>query len=236
MDNETLFYIFGGIAAVSAVLVTFAGLKLKNFPGRMLPLVIVWFAAFAVAASTFSVLQAKDHEAHEAAHAAEEHKTDAEGAESGPFENEGGALGGETEELEEEAEKEAEGSPEEESVGPTEGEGDKGEQGNSSDSEGASSGAEASTTLKLAADPAEIAFDQTELSAKAGKVTIDFDNPAPLPHNVVIEKEGEQIAGTPEITESQASVSAEIEAGSYEFVCTVPGHEEAGMIGTLNVE
>lgn len=65
MDNETLFYICGGIAAVSAVLVTFAGLKLKNFPGRMFPLVVVWFAAFAVAASTFSVLQAKDHEAHE---------------------------------------------------------------------------------------------------------------------------------------------------------------------------
>ncbi|HST68578.1 MAG TPA: c-type cytochrome [Solirubrobacterales bacterium] len=121
MDNETLFYIFGGIAAVSAVLVTFVGLKLKNFPGRMLPLVIVWFAAFAIAASTFSVLQAQDHEAHEEAHAAEQH--DAEGAESGPFENEGGALGGEREELEEEAEEEAEGSPEEEPVGPSEGEG-----------------------------------------------------------------------------------------------------------------
>jgi len=233
MDNETLFYICGGIAAASAVLVTFAGLKLKNFPGRMFPLAVVWFAAFAIAASTFSVLQAKDHEAHEAHKEQEAEKIKESG--SGPFENEGGALGGEREELEEQAEKEAEGSPEEESVGPTEGEGDKGEQGNS-ESEGTSSGAKPSTTLKLAADPAEIAFDQTELSAKPGKVTIDFDNPAALPHNVVIEKEGEQIAGTPEITESQASVSAELEAGSYEFVCTVPGHEEAGMVGTLSVE
>jgi cytochrome c6 len=115
MDNETLFYIFGGIAAVSAVLVTFAGLKLKNFPGRMLPLVIVWFAAFAVAAGTFSVLQAQDHEAHEQ-HEAEH----VEKAESGPYENEGGALGGESEELEEEAEEKA---GEDEPVGPTEGEG-----------------------------------------------------------------------------------------------------------------
>lgn len=120
MDNETLFYIFGGIAAVSAVLVTFAGLKLKNFPGRMLPLVIVWFAAFAVAASTFSVLQAQDHEAHEAH---EQHEAEAEGAKSGPYENEGGALGGERDELEEQAEEEAEGPDEDEPVGPTEGEG-----------------------------------------------------------------------------------------------------------------
>jgi cytochrome c553 len=144
MDNETLFYIFGGIAAVSAVLVTFVGLKLKNFPGRMLPLVIVWFAAFAVAASTFSVLQAQDHEAHEAH---EQHEAEAEGAKSGPYENEGGALGGEREELEEEAEEEAEGGSEEESVGPTEGEGDKGEQGSSSGSEGTSSGSTAGATV-----------------------------------------------------------------------------------------
>ena len=138
MDNETLFYIFGGIAAASAVLVTFAGLKLKNFPGRMFPLVVVWFAAFAIAASTFSVLQAKDHEAHEAHK--EQEAGHAEEAESGPFENEGGALGGEREELEEEAEEGAEGSPEEEPVGPREGEDDKGEQQSSPESEGTSSG------------------------------------------------------------------------------------------------
>jgi cytochrome c553 len=119
MDNETLFYIFGGVAAVSAVLVTFAGLKLKNFPGRMLPLVIVWFAAFAVAAGTFSVLQAQDHEAHEA-HELEEAGHKIEETEEQPHENEAGALGGETEELEEEAEEEA-GSQEEEPVGETEG-------------------------------------------------------------------------------------------------------------------
>jgi plastocyanin len=237
MDNETLFYIFGGVAAVSAVLVTFLGLKLKNFPGRMLPLVIVWFAAFAIGASTFSVLQAKDHEAHEA-HELEKAGEEIEHGSSGPFENEAGALGGEREELEEEAEKEAEGSQEEEPVGPIEGsqEGDEGEQGSSPGSEGASSDAEASTTLKLAADPVEIAFDKAELSAKAGRVTIDFDNPAAIPHNVVIEKDGEELAGFEPITEAEESVSADLQAGSYQFVCTVPGHEEAGMVGTLTVE
>jgi cytochrome c553 len=117
MSDETVFYILGGILAVSAVLFTFAGLKLKNFPGRALPVVILWFAVLAVGATTFSVYQAQEHEE---AHAAEHHEGSAEGAESGPFENEGGALGGEREELEEEAEKEGEGGGEE-PVGETEG-------------------------------------------------------------------------------------------------------------------
>jgi plastocyanin len=241
MDNEMLFYVFGGVAAVSAVLVTLAGLKLKNFPGRMFPLVVVWFAAFAVGASTFSVLQAKDHEAHDA-HEKTEHS--AEDSSSGPYENEGGALGGEREELEEEAEEEAEGPEEEEPVGPVEKSGESGQGGESGGQEGSSGatgadsggGTASATTLQLAADPSALLFDKEELSAKAGEVTIDFENPSAVPHNVVIEKDGEEIAGTPEITEDKASVSTELEAGTYEYVCTVPGHEDAGMAGTLTVE
>lgn len=120
MSDETIFYIVGGVLAVSAVVVTFAGLKLDNFPGRALPVVILWFVVLAVGAGTYSVLQAKEHEE---AHAATEHEANehAEEAESGLYENEGGALGGEREELEEEAEKEAGGSEEEEPVGEVEG-------------------------------------------------------------------------------------------------------------------
>lgn len=235
MSDKDLFYIFGIALAVSAVLLTFAGLKLKNFPGRAFPVVVLWFMALVIGASTFAVRESK-HEAE--AHAAEQHETaeEIEEGSSGPYENEAGALGGEREELEEQAEQEAEGSPGQESVGPTEGEGDKGEEGSSSGSEGTSSGAEASTTLKLAADPTQIAFDKKELSAKPGNVTIDFDNPSAIPHNVVIQKDGKGINGTPVITEAEESVSADLESGSYTFVCTVPGHEEAGMVGTLTVE
>lgn len=32
-----------------------------------------------------------------------------------------------------------------------------------------------------------------------------------------------------------ASRDYELEAGSYEFYCSIPGHEEAGMVGTLTV-
>lgn len=219
MSDKDLFYIFGIVLAISAVLLTFAGLKLKNFPGRAFPVVVLWFVALVIGSATFAVRESQ-HEAE--AHAAEHHEAaeEIEEGSSGPHENEAGALGGETEEAEEEAEKEA-GSGEEEPVGPT---------------EGTAGGSAASTTLQLAADPAAIAYDKTELSAKAGKVTIDFDNPSAIPHDVVIEKDGKEIAGTPQITESKASVSADLEAGSYTFLCTVPGHAEAGMEGTLTVE
>lgn len=221
MSDETIFYIVGSVLAASAVVVTFIGLKMENFPGRALPVVILWFAVLAAGAATYSVLQAKEHEEAHAAelHEAGEHIEETEGA---PHENEAGALGGETEELEEEAEEEAPGSPEEEPVGPTEGT--------------SGGGAAESTTLQLAADPETIAYDTTELTAKAGKVTIEFDNPSAIPHNVVLQKNGQGFASTPVITESKESVSADLEAGSYTFLCTVPGHAEAGMEGTLSVE
>ena len=232
MSDKDLFYIFGIALAISAVLLTFAGLKLKNFPGRAFPVVILWFVVLVLGATTFAVRESQ-HEAH--AREAEHHETEsAEEASSGPYENEGGALGGETEEGEEEAEQEAEGSEEEEPVGETEGTSGGGESGSSQDGEG---GAEASTTLQLAADPTSIAFDKPELLAKPGKVTIDFSNPSAIPHNVVIlGNDGKELAGTPEITEGKESVSTDLEAGEYTFVCTVPGHEEAGMVGTLTVE
>lgn len=91
-------------------------------------------------------------------------------------------------------------------------------------------------TLKLAADPTQIAFDTTKLSSKPGKVTIDLDNPAALEHDVAIEQEGKTIAVSDRITEDETSVTAELAPGEYTFLCTVPGHAEAGMEGTLTVE
>jgi plastocyanin len=94
----------------------------------------------------------------------------------------------------------------------------------------------AGSTLHLAADPSAIAYDTTELSGKTGKVTIDFENPSAVPHDVAIEKDGKEIAASELITESKTSVSADLAAGDYTFFCTVPGHAEAGMEGTLTIE
>lgn len=90
-------------------------------------------------------------------------------------------------------------------------------------------------TLQLKASPVEIAYDTTELNSKPGKVTIDFENPAAIEHDVAIEQDGEEIAKSEVITEGKTSVSADLAPGTYTFLCTVPGHAEAGMEGTLTV-
>src|SRR4051794_38434408 len=160
MSNETLFYVCGIVLAISAVSVSIVGLKLKDFPGKALPVIILWFAIFVGGATTFAVLHAKDEQSAKAAELEKAGEEIEKGQTSGPYENEGGALGGETEELEEQAEKEAEGSVQgEEPVGPTEG---------SQEGRGAQTpkpgGAEASaTTLKLAASPTALAFDKEGL-------------------------------------------------------------------------
>ncbi|HEX5526118.1 MAG TPA: plastocyanin/azurin family copper-binding protein [Solirubrobacterales bacterium] len=67
MSNETLFFVCGSVLAVSAVTVSIVGLKLPKFPGKALPLVILWFAIFVVGATTFAVLHAQDEEKTKAA-------------------------------------------------------------------------------------------------------------------------------------------------------------------------
>jgi plastocyanin len=90
-------------------------------------------------------------------------------------------------------------------------------------------------TLQLVASPTQIAFDTRKLTSKPGKVTIDFDNPATIEHDVAIEKDGAEIAASPLIADSETTVSADLAPGTYTFLCTVPGHAEAGMQGTLVV-
>jgi plastocyanin len=90
--------------------------------------------------------------------------------------------------------------------------------------------------LALAA-PADgsLKFDKTELTAKAGKVTIDFDNPASIPHAVAVKGDGVD-QKSDEVTNSKTSLTVDLKPGTYEFYCPVPGHEQAGMKGTLTVQ
>ncbi len=102
---------------------------------------------------------------------------------------------------------------------------------------GGASGGSAST-LEFEADPnGELAYTTTSATAKAGKVTVDFDNPQALTHDVAIESaSGEEVGATELIAEGSDSTTVELEPGTYTFYCTVPGHREAGMEGTLTVK
>jgi len=104
-----------------------------------------------------------------------------------------------------------------------------------------SAGAKESTsgsTIKFEANPeGELMFTAMSATGKAGDDTIDFKNPSSTPHNVSIEdSNGKKIAETKTIAESETSTKVELEAGEYTFFCSIPGHREAGMEGTLTIE
>ncbi|HZK14980.1 MAG TPA: hypothetical protein VFC52_00120 [Solirubrobacterales bacterium] len=66
MDYEVIFYVSGSVLAVSAVLFSFAALKWEKFPGRVAPVVAVWFVAMVGVAATFAVLHSQhEEEQHE---------------------------------------------------------------------------------------------------------------------------------------------------------------------------
>jgi plastocyanin len=94
------------------------------------------------------------------------------------------------------------------------------------------------STVSFEADPGgELAYTTTEASAKAGKVTIDFNNPQGLPHDVAIENSsGEEVGKTDLVTGEETSTTVNLKPGTYHYFCTVPGHREAGMEGTLTVK
>jgi plastocyanin len=102
----------------------------------------------------------------------------------------------------------------------------------------AAGGGGGSQTLKVEADPnGQLAYAQKTLSAKAGNVTVDFSNPQALSHDVAIEgSSGKTVGKTELVAEGSASTAVKLEPGTYHYYCTVPGHREAGMEGTLTVK
>jgi len=100
---------------------------------------------------------------------------------------------------------------------------------------GGGGGGGGSSTVKISADPSgALKYEQTDVSATAGSITIDFKNMSSLPHDVTIEGNGASGA-TDEITNSTTSTTVDLEPGTYTFFCSVDGHRAAGMEGTLTV-
>ena len=99
--------------------------------------------------------------------------------------------------------------------------------------EAATEAAAAGAKLAIAADPGGAnAFTETELTAEAGQVEIDFKNPSESPHAVVIE--GVDGASTETVQGADAPpITVELEAGEYTFFCPVGNHRADGMEGKL---
>lgn len=94
----------------------------------------------------------------------------------------------------------------------------------------------AGSSLALAADPAgTLAYNTKQLSAKAGTVTITMTNMSPLEHDVAVAEGTKVLGATPIFKGGSMKLTLKLKPGKYVFYCTVPGHRQAGMEGTLNV-
>ena len=91
--------------------------------------------------------------------------------------------------------------------------------------------------LKIDADPGgALAFTASKAIAKSGMVTLLMDNQASVPHNISVRGSGLDKKGPTVSKGGSSKLSVALKAGKYEFYCSVPGHEQGGMKGTLTVK
>ena len=93
-------------------------------------------------------------------------------------------------------------------------------------------------SVAISADPdGALAYTEDSATVPAGAVTIEFENPASIGHDVVVEDDGgTELLRTDVITGETTTAEGELEAGDYTFYCSVAGHRESGMEGTLTAE
>jgi plastocyanin len=95
-----------------------------------------------------------------------------------------------------------------------------------------------SETLEVSS-PADggLVFEPDGLEAKPGNLTINYDNPSPVPHSIAVATANGNVLGetTPAAGGKQTLDISDLAPGKYIFYCTVPGHREAGMEGNLTV-
>jgi plastocyanin len=92
--------------------------------------------------------------------------------------------------------------------------------------------------LTLSANPeGQLKYNTTSLSANSGAIAIDFTNMSPVGHNVTVASSSGSVVGTtPTFQGGSKSLALNLKPGTYKFYCTVPGHRQAGMEGTLTVK
>jgi plastocyanin len=83
---------------------------------------------------------------------------------------------------------------------------------------------------------AQLAYETSKAEAKAGSLTIKSPNPSGTPHNIALEGNGVSEKGEIVQDGGVSEIKADVKPGEYKFFCTVDGHRQAGMEGTLTVK
>lgn len=91
------------------------------------------------------------------------------------------------------------------------------------------------TTVHLSAPVSGLRYTQKVVHAHAGRIKIVFLNRSSLKHNVNVEKGELELGHSATVSRATTSFFVTLKRGTYNFYCSVPGHEDAGMHGTLIV-
>src|SRR5918995_1467379 len=79
----------------------------------------------------------------------------------------------------------------------------------------------------------DMGFKPAELTVPgAGRYEIKLTNTGTIPHDITFPGGEQAVAGSGETT----SVEVDVPADGLSFICSIPGHEQAGMVGTIKVE
>ncbi len=104
--------------------------------------------------------------------------------------------------------------------------------GASSNNTGGSGGSAVNVTVTAS----EFKFDPSTITAAAGQtVNVTLNNTGSVQHTFVI-KEANNFKLTADPGKTASGSFTAPAAGTYTFFCDVPGHEDAGMKGTLTVK
>jgi uncharacterized cupredoxin-like copper-binding protein len=92
-------------------------------------------------------------------------------------------------------------------------------------------------TLDIPADPSgrtQYTFKNAE--APAGALTINSKNDSTVDHDIALEGSGVNEKGDTVKDGGTSTIEVDLQPGEYTFYCSVDGHRQAGMEGTLTVK
>ncbi len=82
----------------------------------------------------------------------------------------------------------------------------------------------------------EYAFGPDSVTVARGD-TVTAENEGEVVHNLTIFEGDEELEGTENVDPGgSGDLTVEVPSGDYEMICTIPGHEELGMVGEITVE
>lgn len=105
--------------------------------------------------------------------------------------------------------------------------------GGGNDPEAPSGGSSESGSSSISVTAKEYKYNPSDITVDASPFTLELKNEGTIEHDF-------SVKGTDVVILAKASAAAtgevELDSGTYTFFCSVPGHREEGMEGTLTVE